>query len=258
MIDIHSHILPGVDDGSGSMEESLEMAEAAVRGGTRLMVTTPHCNIRGHYENYEDSGVCRDAFLRFRSALEAEEIPLKIVRGMEIYGVGDVRRMIDERRLISLNHTGNYLIEFPFDMHPDEMTDGLYMVFAAGGVPVLAHPERYYCVQDSPELVYYWMEEGVLTQVNMGSFLGVFGRREERTAATLLDHGLITCLASDCHGVRRRSPDMREAVDYIRERMSDDVAGRLFYENPRAILTGQPVTAGERKTVSRGRRFFPG
>ena len=108
---------------------------------------------------------------------------------MEIYGVGDIRALIQQRQLISLNHSGNYLIEFPFDMHPDEITDGLYMVFEAGGVPVLAHPERYYCVQDTPNLVYHWMHEGVLTQINMGSFLGAFGRREERTAVALLEHG---------------------------------------------------------------------
>lgn len=256
MIDIHTHILPGVDDGSDSMEKSLEMAEIALRGGTKLVVATPHCNIPGYYENYEDSGVCMDAFLRFRSALEAEGIPLKVVRGMEIYGVGDIRRLIGERRLISLNHTGNYLIEFPFDMHPDEMAEGLSMVSEAGGVPVLAHPERYYCVQDSPDLVYQWMKGGTLTQINMGSFLGVFGRREERTAVTLLEHGLITCLASDCHGTRRRSPDMREARSYIGERMSPGVAERLFYENPRAILMGEKVSSGEMKTVHKRSRFF--
>lgn len=256
MIDIHTHILPGLDDGSDSMEKSLEMAEIAVRSGTRLAAATPHCNIRGYYENYEDSGVCREVFLQFRSILREERIPLKLVRGMEIYGVGDIRFLIGERRLISLNHTGNYLMEFPFDMHPDEMEDGLHMVLESGGVPVMAHPERYYCVQDTPDLVYRWMQEGILTQVNAGSFLGVFGRREERTAVTLLEHGLITCLASDCHGIRRRSPDMRESESYIRRRMSPDTARLLFSENPHAILTGVNVRRGEMRGFGEKRSFF--
>ena len=256
MVDIHTHILPGLDDGSDSMEKSLEMAELAVRSGTRLAAATPHCNIRGYYENYEDSGICRDVFLQFRSALKEEGIPLKVVRGMEIYGVGDIRSLIGKRRLISLNCTGNYLIEFPFDMHPDEIADGLHMVFDAGGVPVLAHPERYYSVQDMPELVYRWMQEGILTQINMGSFLGVFGRREERTAVTLLEHGLITCLASDCHGVRRRSPDMREAESYIHRRISPDTARYLFSENPHAILTGGNVHRGKMRGFEKRHSFF--
>lgn len=255
MIDIHTHILPGLDDGSDSMEESLEMAYLAVRGGTQAVAATPHCNIRGHYENYGDSEDCKRAFLKFRKALEEEKLPLKVVRGMEIYGVGDIRKLIRERKLVSLNHTGNYLVEFPFDMHPDEIADGLYMVFEAGGIPVLAHPERYYCVQDTPNLVYEWMREGILTQINMGSFLGEFGRREERTAVTLLEHGLITCLASDCHGTRWRSPDMRDARSYIRSRAFSGAADMLFYDNPRSILTGGKVLRGEIQPV-RDRRWF--
>lgn len=255
MIDIHTHILPGVDDGSDSMEESLEMAELAVRGGTQIITATPHCNIRGHYENYEDSGNCKKIFLEFRKRLEEEKIPLKVARGMEIYGVGDIRKMIRERKLISLNHTGNYLIEFPFDMHPDEIADGLHMVFEAGGIPVLAHPERYYSVQDSPNLVYDWMGEGILTQINMGSFLGAFGRREERTAVLLLEHGLATCLASDCHGTQWRSPDMRDARNYIRSRMYPDMAEILLYDNPRGILSGKKVLRGDMQII-RDRRWF--
>lgn len=241
MTDIHTHILPGVDDGSGGLEDSLEMAEIAFRSGTRLLAATPHCNLHGYFENYEDSGECGSAFQRFRRALEAEGIPLKVVRGMEIYGVGDLRELIGERRLISLNHTGNYLIEFPFDMHPDDMTTGLRAVFEAGGIPVLAHPERYYCVQDMPGLAERWRKDGVLIQGNMGSFLGAFGRSAERTAEILLARGLLVCLASDSHGIRRRSPDMRKAYDYIRRGVSEEAARRLFEENPRRILTGKPV-----------------
>ena len=256
MIDIHTHILPALDDGSDSMEESLEMAEMAVRGGKRIVAATPHCNVRGRFENYEDSGERLEVFRQFRKLLEEEGIPLRVAQGMEIYGVGDIRALIQQRRLISLNHSGNYLIEFPFDMHPDEIADGLYMVFEAGGVPVLAHPERYYCVQDTPNLVYHWMHEGVLTQINMGSFLGAFGRREERTAVALLEHGLITCLASDCHGTRWRSPDMRRARDYIRERIARETADLLFHENPRAILAGEKVRREPMREIRERRRFF--
>lgn len=255
MIDIHTHILPGVDDGSDSMEESLEMAYLAAECGTQVITATPHCNIQGHYDNYEDSGDCKKIFLQFRKALEREKIPLKIARGMEIFGVGDIRKLIKERKLISLNHTGNYLIEFPFDMHPDEITDALFMVFDVGGIPILAHPERYYCVQDTPNLVYSWMQEGVLTQINKGSFLGEFGRREERTAVILLEHGLITCLASDCHGTQWRSPNMRDVRSYIRSKAYEGAAELLLYDNPKCILSGKPVVRHDLQPV-RDRRWF--
>lgn len=256
MIDIHAHILPGLDDGSDSMEESLEMAYLAAESGTQVIAATPHCNIQGHYENYEDSGERKRIFLQFRKELEREKIPLKIARGMEIYGVGDIKKLIGERRLISLNHSGHYLIEFPFDMHPDEITDALYMVFDAGGIPVLAHPERYYCVQDTPNLVYEWVMRGVLTQINKGSFLGEFGRREERTAVILLEHELITCLASDCHGTQWRSPDMRDVRRYIRARTYDEMADILLYDNPKRILQGKPVIQRDIQPVKQKRRFM--
>lgn len=255
MIDIHAHILPGLDDGSDSMEESLEMAYIAVENGTRVIAATPHCNIPEQYENYEDSENGREIFLRLCKELKQEKIPLKVVRGMEIYGVGDIRRLISERKLISLNHSGYYLIEFPFDMHPDEISDGLDMVFGAGGIPVLAHPERYYCVQDTPNLVYEWMLGGVLTQINKGSFLGSFGRREERTAVVLLEHGLITCLASDCHGTQWRSPDMRDIWRYIRSRAYEDTAQLLLDDNPRHILEGKSVVQRGMSPI-REKRWF--
>lgn len=255
MIDIHAHILPGVDDGSDSMEESIEMAHIAASCGTRVIAATPHCNIQRHFKNFEDSSNCREIYQQFKEAIAREKIPLQVVRGMEIFGVGDIQQMIKERKLISLNHSGYYLIEFPFDMHPEEITDSLDGVFRAGGIPVMAHPERYYCVQDTPNLIYDWMKDGVLTQVNKGSFLGDFGRNEERTAVTLLEHNLITCLASDCHGTQWRAPDMRDIRRYIRSRAYEETADLLLFDNPKRILTGKSLVQRDMSYV-RERRWF--
>ena len=255
MIDIHAHILPGVDDGSDSMEESLEMAEIAAICGTKTLVATPHCNIQNRFENYEDTGGCGEVCRRLQGLVEKNKIPVQILRGMEIFGVGDIRQLILERKLISLNHSGYYLIEFTFVMHPDEIYDALHMVFDAHGVPIIAHPERYYCVKDTPQLIYEWMREGVLTQVNKGSFLGDFGRREERTAVTLLDHNLITCLASDSHGTKWRSTDMRDAYRYMRTKVYEELTDRLFVQNPHRILSGKRVTRDDISYI-REKRWF--
>lgn len=255
MIDIHAHILPGVDDGSDSLAESIEMAHIAASCGTKVIAATPHCNIQRHFHNYEDSGTCKDICTQLRSAIEREKIPLTVVRGMEIFGVGDIYRMIRERKLISLNHSGYFLIEFPFDMHPDEISEGLDMVFRAGGIPILAHPERYYCVQDTPNLIYEWMCEGVLTQINKGSFLGDFGRSEERTAVLLLEHDLITCLASDCHGTQWRSPNMQDVRQFIRTKAYEETTDLLLYENPKRILDGKKISQRNIAPI-RQRRWF--
>lgn len=256
MIDIHTHILFGVDDGSDQLEESLEMAELAVEGGTEILVATPHSNMPSVFENYESDGVCRDVYRRLQQMLQKERIPLQLVRGMEIFGYGDVSRLIRQKELISLNHSGYYLIEFPFDMHPDEMTMGLKLVFEGGGVPVMAHPERYYCVQDDPNLVYGWMREGVLSQVNRGSFFGRFGRREERTAHMLLEHNLITCIASDAHSATRRTPYMGDIYEYLEEQYSRDTADQLLQQNPERILSGRPIRSIDIRPINRKRRFF--
>lgn len=255
MIDIHAHILPGVDDGSDSMEESVEMAYIAAQCGTQIIAATPHSNIQGHFHNYEDSNRCKLIHKQLCDAIESERIPIKIVRGMEIFGVGDIEEMIKQRKLISLNHSGYYLIEFPFDMHPEEVEQGLDAVFSAGGIPILAHPERYYCVQDSPNLLYDWMSDGALSQVNKGSFLGAFGRGEERAAITLLEHGLITCLGSDCHGTQWRTPDMRDARKYIKGRAFEETVDLLLYDNPRRILEGKGIKQQKMMPV-RTRRIF--
>lgn len=256
MIDIHTHILPGVDDGSDSMEKSLEMAELAVKGGVRVMVVTPHSNITGSYLNYEKSGDCLDLFLALRQRLTEEKIPLKIARGMEIYGVGDIDRLILERQLISLNHSEYYLIEFPFSVEPDDISYALSMIFQVGGTPLLAHPERYYCVQESPNLIFEWMKDGVLTQINKGSFLGEFGRPEEKTATVLMEHGLITCLASDCHSVHWRPPGMLDIRDHLRSVKGDETAQLLLFENPKRILSGNPVIHQAMQPIEERRRFF--
>jgi len=114
MIDLHTHILPGLDDGSPDMEESLAMAELAVEGGVHTLVATPHSNQRGRFENYT-SVKLRSAFDDFRKAVEDRNLPLRVLPGMEIFCTDDIRILIESGFLTGLNHSDYYLIEFPFD-----------------------------------------------------------------------------------------------------------------------------------------------
>lgn len=157
MTDLHVHILPGVDDGSPNLSTSLEMAEMAAQSGVRILAVTPHANQTGiegvedGYVNYESEQL-EEQFYRLEREINREHIPISLVRGMEIMSIGPLEKKIRERKLIPLHESRYYLIEVPFDMAPDGIRKRLLEFPAMGKIPVLAHPERYFCVQDTPEL----------------------------------------------------------------------------------------------------------
>ena len=183
MTDLHIHILPGVDDGSPNLSTSLEMAEIAAKSGVRILAVTPHANQTGiegvedGYVNY-DSEQLLELFYRLEQEIRKEHIPISLVRGMEIMSIGPLNEKIKERKLIPLHESRYYLIEVPFDMAPDGIRRRLMEFPAMGKIPVLAHPERYFCVQDSPELLYEFREMGAVLQMNKGSVFGRFGKEE--------------------------------------------------------------------------------
>lgn len=240
MIDLHTHILPGIDDGSPDMDSTLAMAALAVEGGTEYLTATSHSNQMGRFENFY-SPELKQLYLSVKQAIQQEKIPLKLMLGMEIFASGDMEEKIRDGRLIGLNKSRYYLVEFYFDEEPARIRGYLQSIFRAGGVPLIAHPERYYCVQESPYLLYDWLRMGCYAQLNKGSLYGRFGRDAERTAQELLGNGLITCVASDAHSYRMRTPHMGEAVQWMLSHLGEDITRLLTEENPRRILTNQPV-----------------
>lgn len=235
MIDLHTHILPGLDDGAQSLEQALEMARVALEGGAAGLVATPHSNQLGQYENYETPQL-RQNFGRLKAALEQEGLPLRLYRGMEIFADETVGERIRRGELISLNGSRYYLVEFAFDVQPQELIRGLEQVQTAGGVPLVAHPERYFCVQRDPAQVYGWLEMGCYTQINKGSLFGRFGRGAAWAADWLLHYDLVTCTASDGHQPHIRRPYLGDVRDYLIDRYGRRLAARLTEENPARIL----------------------
>lgn len=241
MIDMHAHILPGIDDGSPDMEQSLAMAALAVEGGTRHLVATPHSNQAGRFENYASDGRLGRLFRSFRRELDRADIPLTVSLGMEIFASDDMYEKIRDHRLIGLNGSRYYLVEFHFDEDPLTIHRHLMTIFRAGGVPLIAHPERYFCVQDTPALIYEWLQMGCLAQINKGSLFGRFGRDAMRTADTLLFNGLVSCIGSDAHSPYQRTTHMRDTELYLREHLGPEIAHLLTEENPTRILNNRPV-----------------
>lgn len=237
MIDIHTHILPEIDDGAESLDEAYEMALMAVRSGVKAIVATPHSNQSADFLD-EELKKQKRAFLELQRILLQENVPLKLYHGMEIWPSVDVVENIKTRKLLTLNRSPYALIEFAFDEEPWWVEAIIGEMQGAGLVPVLAHPERYECVQEEPGLLQEWREQGALAQMNKGSILGRFGREVERTAEVLLRNQLYTCIASDAHHAYVRTTDMRELQRFLQRHYSLEEQERLLVKNPMRILRG--------------------
>lgn len=235
MIDIHAHILPYVDDGAADMADALLMAELAVESGVDTIIATPHSNIPGEVDNYYDP-VLAQHMVAFQGQIKASGLPLTLLIGMEIFGTEDVAQKIMEGRLISLNSSGYYLVEFGFRCSGAWITEILNSILAIGKVPVIAHPERYHCVQQNPKLALDWIDLGCQLQMNKGSIFGRFGKASFRTADKLLRNDWITYVASDAHSPYQRTTFMGDVYSFLREEFSEKRARRLLIENAQKYL----------------------
>lgn len=238
MIDLHCHILPGVDDGAADMETALQMAVLAVRSGIGAMVVTPHCA--------SDRVVqVRQGLDRLRAAMDEVGIPLRLYSGMEIFGGPDTAALLRAGRLLTLNDSRYPLIEFAFDSDGDEETAVLHSVLQAGYLPLVAHPERYRCIQEDPEQANLWARMGCHFQINRGSLLGRFGRGAMEAAWALTGRGFATVVASDAHSATRRTPWMRDVWKLLEQQISPTAAAWLLEENPRRIMNNERLPSAE-------------
>lgn len=244
MIDIHTHVLPGIDDGAGSMDEALELLDMAERSGVKALVTTPHCNIPDEFDNYVSEDLDR---LWRHVEVEAKRagIGLKLCRGMEIFATEELPKLLEEGRVWTLNGTKYFLTEFDFGEDPDFCRYILRKCRNRGFWPVIAHPERYIFLQEDPEIAFEWCTAGYGLQLNKGSLLGRFGRRSEETARLLMEHGLAACVASDAHSPDLRSTHMGEIRAFLTEEYGEEYARLLLEENPLRILTGKELLGYE-------------
>ena len=244
MVDIHAHILPGIDDGAEDMNSALEMAALAVESGVEMIVATPHSSAYGRQKNQWGREL-KSALLAFRAELEREKIPLRVYSGMEIYGSPEVPELLTEGRLIGLNGSRYPLIEFAFTDYAVRATEILEEVIAIGKTPVVAHPERYLYVQEDPTLLNLWVEMGCLLQINKGSLLGRHGRQEELLSLALVERGFACAVASDAHSPVMRTTWMNEAEKLLIEEFSPGTAKRLLTQNPVKLLKNESIQLPE-------------
>lgn len=244
MIDIHAHILPGIDDGAKDMDSALEMAELAVESGVEMIVATPHSTAFGRQKNLWGPEL-KEVLYGFRAELERQHIPLRVYSGMEIYGSPEVPELIMQGKMVGLNGFNYPLIEFAFTNYAAKATEILEEIIAIGMRPVVAHPERYLYVQEDPTLLNLWVEMGCLLQINKGSLLGRHGRQEELLALELVGRGFACAVASDAHSPVMRTTWMREAERLLEEEFSVSTAKRLTTQNPLKILRNEAIQMRE-------------
>ena len=240
MIDLHMHLLPGIDDGAKDIYDTLEMARIAAENGTTDIVATPHCNVPGFYDNYYGKKY-KEVFQKAREAIKKEQIPIRLHPGMEVFLTEEVPDLIAERKIITLNGSRYPLVEFDFRIDPDYadyLVDG---VAKTGLTPLIAHVERYGFIQEHPAHVREWIKKGYVLQCNKGSFKGKFGKTAKHTAYYMLEHEYANVIASDAHSPYRRTPNMPEVYEDLMMEYSEDYLERLFQVNPMRICLNQAI-----------------
>lgn len=235
MVDLHCHILPGLDDGAASLDTSLDMLRVAAESGITDIVATPHANLRYAF----DPSAVDAAVTALRAA--AGDGP-RVHYGCEMHITPEnIERAIREPWHYTIGHCGYLLVEFDNQFVPKNSGRILARLREAGARPVIAHPERNPILRERRQEVAGWVEEGCLLQVTAQSLVGQFGRSAESAGLGLVGDGLAHCVASDAHDPRRRPPVLREARRLVESAFGAETAYALFQENPRAILYGRAV-----------------
>ena len=234
MIDIHAHILPGVDDGSPDMLDSILLAEMAVESGVDTIIATPHSHVRR--DAYRHMRKIRDAYRALGEEIRERELPLRLLLGMEIFCCGDLAERFAEGTVLAMNQTDRYLLEFSFGEDAGKILRYIEYVRGQGGRPIIAHPERYTCLQKDISLAGEWIRLGCQLQMNKDSVFGAFGRKERRTALRLLKKRQYAYAASDAHSPYGRTTYMGDIRQFLEEKHSDVVAERLLTRNAEECL----------------------
>jgi protein-tyrosine phosphatase len=238
LVDIHCHLLPGIDDGAASWDESLAMARMAVADGIRVIIATPHQ--LGSFPQNRGAAI-RTAVEQLQHRLDDEQIPLRVVPGADVRIEPDLVARLASGDVLSLGDTGKYVllelpheIFFPLDRLLDELA-------ADGYVGILSHPERNEGILANPQVLQPLVAKGCLLQITADSLRGTFGARCRQLSETLIQRGLAHFVSSDAHGTKHRRPLLGMAFDRVVELSDVDTALALCCRNPACVVDGTPI-----------------
>ncbi len=238
MIDLHSHILPGVDDGAQTLEDSLEMARKAISQGITHLMCTPHHN-NGKYNNPADKIIREVANLQ--GELDKRGLDLTLLEGQEVRLTEFLLTAIQRDEILFTDLDNTYLlIEFPTNEVPIYAEQVFYQLLNRGQVPVIVHPERNAVFREEPNRLVSFLEMGTLTQLTAPSIVGIFGSDIQQTARQMLEHNMLYMVASDAHNLRHRTFLMKEAYKEI-EKIGGKEMVEAMQQMAKDLVNGDPV-----------------
>jgi protein-tyrosine phosphatase len=238
MIDIHTHVLPGLDDGAGTLEEGFEMVKLAAANGSTDLVATPHSNAEFQFDEQR----FEEAF-RGLAAISAGVINL--YRGCDCHlTLQNLQDALVRPTKYTINGSRYLLVELPDFLGPSVVWEQLQALINARICPIITHPERNVSLQSSVSRVKEWVQGGCLVQVTAQSFLGRFGSVARRAVESLMNADMVHFVASDAHDCVDRPPDLSRAHEHVCSRWGRARARRLFIDNPAAVIADAPIDRG--------------
>ena len=241
MYDLHSHILPNIDDGAKSQSATMEMLRVADSDGTKIILATPHR--KDVTDNWSIPHI-KELANNTNRAIQKEGLDISLVLGMENHLDIDLPEEVAQGRALTINASKYILVELPFFGRPIYVEQILFEIQAMGLTPILAHPERLEVFISDPEFLVNLVERGMLTQMTSGSLLGYFGGNVRKFTVQLFKNNLVHVLASDCHFPGGpRSPKLSPGLNAAVKLVGYERASRMVVDLPKAILNDQPVRA---------------
>ncbi|WP_050183314.1 tyrosine-protein phosphatase [Domibacillus robiginosus] len=248
MIDIHCHILPGLDDGAKDMVQSIQMARAAEQEGITAIVATPH-HMNGTYKN-EKTAIEQNVRL-LNVQLEQEGINVDIYTGQEVRLYGELLDDYQEDKLLTVNDSSHMLVEFPSSSIPAFAEQLLFDMQLKGITPIIVHPERNAAIAENPDRLFKLIQNGALSQVTAASVNGLFGKKAKALSLQLIEANLTHFIATDAHNTTTRRFGLAEAYHSI-----DPDYAAYFQENAQAALSGQHIEKEPPHHVTRKKKFL--
>ncbi|OUO78025.1 capsular biosynthesis protein [Blautia sp. An249] len=233
LTDVHCHLLPHVDDGSKSLEETMEMLKLEYENGVRTIIATPHYR-RGMFETPQEEIIRQ--FHRVKECMHRQNLQMELYLGCELHICTEMVSLLKEKKVSSMADSRYVLTEFPYYIHQESMQKSLYELIRFGYAPILAHVERYECVQKDLDFLEDLVSMGARIQVNAGSIMGESGRAAKRFCKKLMRADLLDFIGTDGHGSKYRKPLMGACAAYVEKKEGSAYARRIFWENPRKLL----------------------
>ena len=249
MIDIHTHILPNVDDGSRSIEETFNLIKEAESVGFDSIISTSHY-IENYYE--VDAQEREDWINEISNVLKKQNININLYLGNEVYFSENIIKLLNDNKIAKINNSKYMLFEFPMNVKPINIYDVIYEMLENKITPILAHPERYRFVHENPNLIYELIDKGVLMQANYASIIGWYGEKAKILMKKFLECDMISFLGSDVHRQNSIYPEITEILKKIEEIIGEEKLNELTTINPKRVLDNENIEMPEPKEIKFG------